>query len=108
MRKGVRVAIKSDSDDFARRLNQEAGKTMRYGGATEQEALQMITLNAAWIIGVDDKVGSIDVGKDADLVIWDGYPLSSSAVPSKVFIDGAVYFDRSLPGFGMPQYKEGL
>jgi imidazolonepropionase-like amidohydrolase len=107
-RKGVRVAIKSDSDDFARRLNQEAGKTMRYGGATEQEALQMITINAAWIIGVDDKVGSIDVGKDADLVIWDGYPLSSSAVPSKVFIDGAVYFDRSLPGFGMPYYKEGM
>ena len=77
MRKGVRVAIKSDSDDFARRLNQEAGKTMRYGGATEDEALKMITLNAAWIVGVDDRVGSIDVGKDADLVIWDGYPLSS-------------------------------
>ena len=108
LRKGVKVAIKSDSDDFARRLNQEAGKTMRYGGATEQEALQMITINAAWIIGVDDKVGSIDVGKDADLVIWDGYPLSSSAVPSKVFIDGAVYFDRSLPGFGMPYHKEGM
>jgi imidazolonepropionase-like amidohydrolase len=107
MRKGVRVAIKSDSDDFARRLNQEAAKTMRYGGATEEEALKMITLNAAWIIGVDDKVGSIDVGKDGDLVIWDGYPLSSSAVPSKVLIDGDVYFDRSLPGYGMPHYSEG-
>ena len=107
MRKGVRVAIKSDSDDFARRLNQEAGKTMRYGGATEDEALKMITLNAAWIVGVDDRVGSIDVGKDADLVIWDGYPLSSFAVPNKVFIDGGVYFDRALPGFGMPQYQEG-
>ena len=107
MRKGVRVAIKSDSDDFARRLNQEAGKTMRYGGATEDEALKMITLNAAWIVGVDDRVGSIDVGKDADLVIWDGYPLSTFAVPNKVFIDGGVYFDRALPGFGMPQYQEG-
>jgi imidazolonepropionase-like amidohydrolase len=107
MRKGVRVAIKSDSDDFARRLNQEAAKTMRYGGATEQEALRMITLNAAWIIGVDDKVGSIEVGKDADLVIWDGYPLSSSAVPNKVLIDGDLYFDRSLPGYGMPHYSEG-
>jgi imidazolonepropionase-like amidohydrolase len=107
MRKGVRVAIKSDSDDFARRLNQEAGKTMRYGGATEEEALKMITLNAAWIVGVDDRVGSIDVGKDADLVIWDGYPLSSSAVPNKVLSDGGVYFDRSRPGFGMPQYREG-
>ncbi|HEX8814216.1 MAG TPA: amidohydrolase [Terriglobales bacterium] len=108
MRKGVRVAIKSDSGDFARRLNQEAAKTIRYGGATEEEALKMITLNAAWIIGVDDKVGSIDVGKDADLVIWQGYPLSSYGLPDKVFIDGDVYFDRSLPGFGMPHYKEGM
>src|SRR5438552_11403795 len=107
MRKGVRVAIKSDSDDFARRLNQEAAQAMHYGGATEEEALKMITLNAAWIIGVDDRVGSIDVGKDADLVIWDGYPLSSYGVPEKVLIDGDVYFDRSLPGFGMPRYKEG-
>ena len=107
MRKGVRVAIKSDSDDFARRLNQEAAKTMRYGGATEEEALKMITLNPAWIIGVDDRVGSIDVGKDADLVIWDGYPLSSYGVPNKVFIDGEVYFDRSLPGYGMPRYAGG-
>ena len=107
MRKGVRVAIKSDSDDFARRLNQEAAKTMRYGGATEEEALKMITLNAAWIMGVDDKVGSIDVGKDADLVLWDGYPLSSFAVPNKVLIDGDMYFDRSLPGYGMPHYREG-
>ncbi|HSA93489.1 MAG TPA: amidohydrolase family protein [Terriglobales bacterium] len=107
MRKGVRVAIKSDSDDFARRLNQEAGKTMRYGGATEEDALRMITLNPAWIIGVDDRVGSIDVGKDADLVIWDSYPLSTFARADQVFIDGDLYFDRSLPGYGMPQYKEG-
>jgi len=107
MRKGVRVAIKSDSGDFARRLNQEAAKTMRYGGATEEEALKMITLNAAWIVGVDDRVGSIDVGKDADLVIWDGYPLSSYGVPEKVLIDGEVYFDRSQPGLGTTHYKEG-
>src|SRR5207253_2903701 len=107
MRKGVRVAIKSDSEDYTRRLNQEAAKTMRYGGATEEEALKMITLNAAWIVGVDDRVGSLDVGKDADVVIWDGYPLSSYGVPNKVVIDGEVYFDRSLPGFGMPHYQEG-
>jgi imidazolonepropionase-like amidohydrolase len=108
MRKGVKVAIKSDSDDFARRLNQEAAKTMRYGGATEDEALKMITINPAWIIGVDDRVGSIDVGKDADLVIWDGYPLSVYGVPNKVFIDGDIYFDRSLPGYGMPRYAGGM
>lgn len=104
MRKGVRVAIKSDSDDFMRRLNQEAAKTIRYGGATEEEALRMITLNAAWIIGVDDRVGSIDVGKDADIVIWDGYPLSSYGVPEKVFIDGEMFFDRARPGFGTTHF----
>jgi imidazolonepropionase-like amidohydrolase len=107
MRKGVRVAIKSDSEDYNRRLNQEAAKTMRYGGATEEEALKMITLSPAWIVGVDDRVGSIDVGKDADLVIWGGYPLSSYGVPEKVLIDGDVYFDRSLPGLGTTHYKEG-
>jgi len=107
MRRGVRVAIKSDSEDYTRRLNQEAAKAMRYGGATEAEALKMITLNAAWIVGVDDRVGSIEVGKDADLVIWDGYPLSSYGVPNKVFIDGDVYFDRSQAGLGTTHYKEG-
>ncbi len=107
MRKGVKVAIKSDSEDYTRRLNQEAAKTMRYGGATEEEALKMITLNAAWIVGVDDRVGSIEVGKDADLVIWDGYPLSTYGVPDKVLIDGDVYFDRSQPGLGTTHYKEG-
>ncbi len=107
MRKGVRVAIKSDSEDYTRRLNQEAAKIMRYGGATEEEALKMITLNAAWIVGVDDRVGSIDVGKDADLVIWDGYPLSSVGVPEKVLIDGDIYFDRTQPGLGTTHYKEG-
>ena len=107
MRKGVRVAIKSDSGDYTRRLNQEAAKTIRYGGATEEEALKMITLNPAWIIGVDDRVGSIDVGKDADLVIWDGYPLSTTGVPEKVLIDGDVYFDRAQPGLGTTHYKEG-
>jgi len=107
MRKGVKVAIKSDSEDYTRRLNQEAAKTIRYGGATEEEALKMITLNAAWIVGVDDRVGSIDVGKDADLVIWDGYPLSTYGLPEKVLIDGEVYFDRSLPGLGTTHYREG-
>ena len=107
MRKGVRVAIKSDSEDYTRRLNQEAAKTIRYGGATEEEALRMITLNAAWIIGIDDRVGSIDVGKDADLVIWDGYPLSSYGVPEKVLIDGEVYFDRMRLGLGTTHFKEG-
>jgi imidazolonepropionase-like amidohydrolase len=104
MRKGVKVAIKSDSNDYMRRLNQEAAKTMRYGGATEDEAIRMITLNAAWIMGIDDRVGSIDTGKDADLVIWDGYPLSSYGVPEKVFIDGQIFFDRTKAGYGTTVY----
>ncbi len=105
MRHGVRVAIKSDSDDYIRRLNQEAAKTIRYGGATEDEAIKMITINPAWIIGVDDKTGSIDVGKDADLVLWNSYPLSSYALADKVWIDGQLFFDRATPGYGMPNYK---
>jgi imidazolonepropionase-like amidohydrolase len=104
MRKGVTVAIKSDSNDYMRRLNQEAAKTIRYGGATEDEALRMITLNAAWIMGIDNRVGSIDNGKDADLVIWDGEPLSSYGVPEKVFIDGQLFFDRTKPGYGTTVY----
>ena len=105
MRHGVRVAIKSDSDDYIRRLNQEAAKTMRYGGATEDEAIKMITINPAWIMGIDDKTGSIDVGKDADLVLWNSYPLSTYALADKVWIDGQLFFDRATPGYGMPNYK---
>ena len=106
MHKGVRVALKSDSEDVTRRLNQEAGKIIQYG-VPEDEALKMITLNPAWIIGVDDRVGSLDVGKDADITIWNNYPLSSVALVDEVLIDGDVYFDRSLPGLGLTHYKEG-
>ncbi len=105
MRAGVRVALKSDSNDYIRRLNQEAGKMVHYGGATEEEALKMITLNPAWIIGVDDKVGSLDVGKDADLVIWNMDPLSTYARAEKVYIDGDLFFDSSLPGFGTTYFN---
>jgi imidazolonepropionase-like amidohydrolase len=104
MRAGIRVALKSDSNDQIRRLNQEAGKMVHYGGATEEEALRMITLNPAWIIGVDDKVGSIDTGKDADLVIWNMDPLSTYARAEKVYIDGDLFFDSTLPGFGTTHF----
>ncbi len=107
LKKGVRVAIKSDSEDVTRRLNQEAGKIMHYGNVSEDDAVKMITLNPAWIIGVDDRVGSLDAGKDADITIWNSYPLSSAALVEKVLIDGDIYFDRSAPGLGMPRYKEG-
>ncbi|HEY0784227.1 MAG TPA: amidohydrolase family protein [Acidobacteriaceae bacterium] len=104
MREGVRVALKSDSNDYIRRLNQEAGKMIHYGGATEDEAIRMITLNPAWIIGVDDRVGSIDIGKDADLVLWNVDPLSIYARAEKVYIDGDLFFDSSLPGFGTTHF----
>src|SRR5215469_211056 len=106
MHQGVRVALKSDSADVTRRLNSEAGKIIHYG-VPEDEALKMITLNPAWIIGEDDRVGSLDVGKDADISIWNIYPLSSVALVDEVLIDGEVYFDRSLPGLGLTHYKEG-
>src|SRR6267142_2342296 len=106
LHKGVRVAIKSDSEDVTRRLNTEAGKVMHYGNVSEEDALKMITLNAAWIIGVDDKVGSLDVGKDADIGIWNNYPLGSNALADQVLIDGEVFFDRSRPGLGLTHYKE--
>jgi imidazolonepropionase-like amidohydrolase len=108
MRKGVRVALKSDSNDHIRRLNQEAGKMVHYGGATEDEAIKMVTLNPAWIIGVDDRVGSIDVGKDADLVIWNVDPLSTYARAEKVYIDGDLFFDSSLAGFGTPHFSGAM
>jgi imidazolonepropionase-like amidohydrolase len=104
MREGVRVALKSDSNDHIRRLNQEAGKMIHYGGATEDEAITMVTLNPAWIMGIDDKTGSLDVGKDGDVVIWNMDPLSTYARAEKVYIDGDLFFDSSLPGFGTPHF----
>ena len=93
--RGVRVSINSDSDERARRLYQEAAKAMHYGGVSEEEALKMITLNAAWQLGIDDRVGSIDVGKDADLAIFNGHPFAPASRVEMTLIDGRVFFDRS-------------
>jgi len=93
-RKGVIVSMNSDDAELMRHLNTEAGKAMKYGGLNETEALALVTLNPAKQLGVDNRVGSIDVGKDADLVIYDKYPLSDMAKVEKVLIDGTVYFDR--------------
>jgi imidazolonepropionase-like amidohydrolase len=93
-KKGVIASINSDDAELMRHHNTEPAKTMKYGGATETEALAMVTLNPAKQLGIDHRVGSIDVGKDADLVIFDKYPLSDYAKVQKVLIDGTVYFDR--------------
>jgi imidazolonepropionase-like amidohydrolase len=93
--RGVIVSINSDDGEEARHLNQEAAKAVKYGGASPEEALKMVTLNPAIQLGIDNRVGSIDVGKDADLAIYNHDPLSVYAVAQKVLIDGHVYFDRS-------------
>lgn len=81
---------------------------VHYGGATEDEAIRMVTLNPAWIIGVDDRTGSIDVGKDADLVLWNMDPLSTYARAEKVYIDGDLFFDSSLPGLGTTHFNGAM
>jgi imidazolonepropionase-like amidohydrolase len=92
-RRGVLVSINSDSQEEARHLNQEAGKTMKWGGLSEDEALALVTLNPAIQLGVGDKVGSIEAGKDADLVIWENYPLSVYAKTVTTIVDGRIVFD---------------
>ena len=93
VRKGVVTSLNSDSDELQRHLNYEAAKTMRYGGLTEEEALSLVTLSPAKQLGIDKRVGSIEVGKDADLVLWNKYPLSNYSKAMKVWIDGTKYFD---------------
>jgi len=90
----VLVSLNSDDAEQMRHLNQEAGKAMKYGGVSQDEALAMVTLNQAKQLGIDNRVGSIEVGKDADLVVFDKFPLSDFAKVEKVLIDGKVYFDR--------------
>jgi imidazolonepropionase-like amidohydrolase len=91
---GLNVAINSDDAEMARRLNQEAAKSMKYGGMSEEDALKMVTINPAKMLHVDGKTGSIKVGKDADLVIWSDNPLSVYAKSEKTIVDGIIYFDR--------------
>ena len=93
-RNGVRTSINSDDAELIRHLYHEAAKTQHYGGLTDDEALALITINPAWQLGIDDRVGSIEVGKDADLVLFEGHPLSAYAVPQLTIVDGVVRFDR--------------
>lgn len=91
---GLNVAINSDDAEMARRLNQEAAKSVRYGGLNEEDALKMVTLNPAKMLHVDSRVGSIKAGKDADLVLWSDNPLSIYAKSLYTIVDGSVYYDR--------------
>ncbi len=92
---GLTVAINSDDAEMARRLNQEAGKSVTYGKMSEEEALKLVTLNPAKMLHIDNRVGSIKPGKDADLVLWSADPLSIYAVAEKTYVDGVPYWDYS-------------
>ncbi|TWI83350.1 imidazolonepropionase-like amidohydrolase [Lacibacter cauensis] len=91
---GVNVAINSDDAEMARHLNHEAAKSVKYGSMSEEDALKMVTLNPSKMLRVDDRVGSIKVGKDADIVLWSDHPLSIYAKAEKTIVDGIVYYDR--------------
>ena len=90
---GVITSINSDSREMARRLNQEAGKSIKYGNISEVEAMKLVTLNPAKLLNLDHRMGSIKVGKDADLVLWNEHPLSIYSKPLKTIVDGKIYFD---------------
>lgn len=94
MRHGVLSTLNSDDDGRARRLNIDAAKLVRYGGLTDDEAMALITINGARQLGIDARVGSIEVGKDADVVLWTGHPLSVYSTVVTTFIEGEIFFDR--------------
>ncbi|MCP4203376.1 MAG: amidohydrolase family protein [bacterium] len=93
--RNVVVSFNSDSSELARRMNLEAAKAVRYGGVPEEEALKFVTLNPAIQLGIEDRVGSLETGKDADFVIWSGDPLSSYSIVEQTWVDGRKYFDRA-------------
>jgi imidazolonepropionase-like amidohydrolase len=94
-KRGVLVALNSDDAERMRRLFNDAAKTVRFGGASELEAIKMITINPAKILGVDKRVGTLEAGKDADLAVFSRHPLDPYTVCEMTLVDGKVYFDRA-------------
>ncbi|MDQ1472958.1 MAG: hypothetical protein QOJ99_4438, partial [Bryobacterales bacterium] len=94
LRKGVLTSLNSDDAELMRHLDKEAAKTVKYGGLSETEALSLITINPAKQLAIDKRVGSLEVGKDADVLLYDAHPLSNFSKVEKVWIDGHEYFDR--------------
>ena len=93
-KQGVVVAINSDDAEMGRRLNQEAAKGVKYGGMTEIEAWKMVTLNPAKLLHIDDQMGSLKEGKDADIVIWSDNPLSINAKAEYTIVDGQILYSQ--------------
>jgi imidazolonepropionase-like amidohydrolase len=94
VKNGVTTSINSDDGELMRHLYHEAAKTQKYGGLTDEEALALITINPARQLGIENRVGSIEAGKEADIVIFKGHPLSVYAIPMVTLVDGVVRFDR--------------
>ena len=90
---GVLTAINSDDGEMSRRLNQEAAKSVKYGGVSEEDAWKFVTLNPAKLLHIDNRVGSLKVGKDGDVVLWSGHPMSIYSKAEKTIIEGVTYFD---------------
>ena len=103
---GVVVAINSDDGEMSRRLNQEAAKSVKYGGVSEEDAWKFVTLNPAKLLHIDDRVGSIKVGKDADVVLWTNHPMSIYAKAEKTIIEGVTYFDLKRDEMMRSQIKK--
>lgn len=103
---GVVTGINSDDAEMARRLNQEAAKTVKYGSMSEEEAMKLVTLNPAKMLHLDNRMGSIKKGKDADVVIWSENPLSVYSKAEKTFVDGICYFDRDRDKVMREQLQE--
>ena len=111
VRNGVVTSINSDSPDLIRHLYHEAGKTQKYGGLSDDEALSLITINPAKQLGIENRVGSLEVGKDGDVAIFKNHPLSIYAVPQYSIVDGLVRFDREKDAGDMrlmPDPKETI
>jgi imidazolonepropionase-like amidohydrolase len=94
MREGIVTSVNSDNEEGTYRLNIEAARCMKYGGLTENEALSLITINPAIQLGIDHRTGSLEIGKDADIAIWQGYPLSVFSKCVTTMVEGTVYFQR--------------
>ncbi len=102
---GVNVCINSDDAEMGRRLNQEAAKTIKYGGVPAEEAWKMVTLNPAKALHLDHRMGSVEAGKDADLVLWNNNPLGIGAAAQMTFVDGVRYYDRRREMDRAPQVE---
>jgi hypothetical protein len=103
--RGVLASFNSDSSELARRLNLEVAKAVRWGNMTPEDALKLVTINPAKQLGIDKMVGSLETGKDADLVVWSGDPLSTRTICERTFVDGKLLFDRQADLAQRPQIE---